>query len=103
MALTFFLGQNPIFIEAVGYASVLIEACLGLPQLISNFKNKSTAGLSIGLIFTWFFGDCTKIYYYIQKNQPLQFTMCGALQLMSDIAILGQIYVYGRARPEKLV
>jgi len=25
MALTFFLGQNPIFIEAVGYASVLIE------------------------------------------------------------------------------
>jgi len=102
MVLTFLLNQNAIYIEAVGYASVLIEACLGLPQLISNFKNKSVAGLSIGLIVTWFIGDLTKIYYYIQKSQPLQFIVCGALQLVSDILILGQIYVYGKPRVEKL-
>jgi len=25
MVLTYFLGQNPIYVEAIGYASVLIE------------------------------------------------------------------------------
>jgi len=103
MVLTYFLGKNPVYVEAIGYASVLIEAGLGLPQLISNFKSKSTAGLSIGLIMSWFFGDSSKIFYYIQKNQPLQFTVCGALQLVSDIVILGQIYVYGKRKQEKLI
>ena len=58
---------------------------------------------SIGLIMSWFFGDTSKIYYYIQKNQPLQFTVCGALQLVADIGILGQIYVYGKRKQEKLI
>ena len=51
--------------------------------------------ISMGLIFSLFFGDTTKIYYYLMKSQPMQFVLCGALQLLGDIWILGQIYAFG--------
>jgi len=63
--------------------------------MIANYKNKSTAGLSLGLILSWFLGDTTKIYYYVAKSQPFQFVVCGVLQLATDVIILGQMYFYG--------
>jgi len=98
MFLTYALIKNPVYTEAIGTISLLIEACLGLPQLISNHRNKNANGLSIGLILNWFFGDSSKIYYYLKLNQPMQFVMCGTLQLVVDILILAQIYIY---RPRK--
>jgi len=50
----------------------------------------------MGLILTWFTGDLAKTLYFIVKNQPLQFVMCGITQLSIDIYILFQIYTYGK-------
>lgn len=38
-----------IFVESVGFLSLLIEALLGTPQLLKNHKNKSTIGMRFGL------------------------------------------------------
>jgi len=96
IVLTLMLYSSTLYIETIGSVSVMIEACLALPQLFANRKNKSTEGLSMGLILTWFTGDLAKTLYFIVKNQPLQFVMCGITQLTIDIYILFQIYTYGK-------
>jgi hypothetical protein len=73
-----------------------IEATLGLPQLISNYKTKSIEGLSLMMIGSWFVGDFFKTLYYVIEHQPFQFTMCGAVQLTVDILIILQIIAYSK-------
>lgn len=55
----------PFYGTVLGFASMSIEATLGLPQLLSNHKNKSVEGLSFFMIFTWFAGDFFKTLYFI--------------------------------------
>lgn len=98
--LTLILVKNKLYMELIGYASVITEASLGFPQFLSNLKNKSTAGLSIGLILVWFAGDAAKTVFYVVKNQPLQFIICGAVQLAIDVGILAQIFFYGQQYKE---
>ncbi len=43
--LTFLLLRVSVFVELLGLASLLLEACLGVPQLWRNFTNKSTEGM----------------------------------------------------------
>lgn len=80
----------------IGYLSMSIEATLGLPQLISNYRTKSVEGLSFIMIATWFVGDFFKTLYYVMERQPFQFIMCGAVQLTVDILIILQIIAYSR-------
>jgi hypothetical protein len=47
------LRQYPAFIETLGALSLGIESTLPLPQCISNFKNKSTAGFSLIVLGSW--------------------------------------------------
>jgi hypothetical protein len=70
--------------------------------MISNQKNKSVEGLSYAMIFSWFAGDAFKTTYFIMEvlfvlgfqKQPFQFIMCGSVQLLVDVIILWQIYVF---------
>lgn len=52
------------------------------------------AGLSFILVLTWFLGDFFKTIYYILEAQPVQFIMCGTIQLTVDILIILQIAAY---------
>ena len=49
----------------IGFLSLTIEATLGMPQLLSNYRTKSVAGLSFVMIFSWFVGDFFKTLYFI--------------------------------------
>lgn len=40
----FFVGYL-VFVELVGFMAVFTEAMLGTPQLVKNFRNKSTEGM----------------------------------------------------------
>lgn len=92
--LMYFLMGVPIFIESVGLIAVLTEAMLGVPQFICNFRNKSTNGMSIAMVTMWTVGDTFKTCYFIQRDAPLQFEICGTLQVIIDLAILLQVYIY---------
>ena len=48
------------------------------------------------MIGTWFLGDFFKTLYYVMEHQPLQFTMCGVVQLTVDILIILQIIAYSK-------
>jgi len=100
--LTLMLYNSSLYVESIGFLSVMIESVVGLPQILANRKNKSTEGLSIGLIGTWFAGDAAKTLFFIFKSQPIQFVLCGITQLSIDIYILSQIYIYGKRKQSSI-
>lgn len=60
----------PFYGEALGFASLSIEATLGFPQMLSNWRTKSVKGLSFFMIFTWFAGDFFKTLYFVLEVSP---------------------------------
>lgn len=43
--LTFLLIRVTVFVELLGFMALLLEACLGVPQLWRNYSNQSTEGM----------------------------------------------------------
>lgn len=88
--------QNKILIEGIGYVSLIIESMIGIPQIIENYKNKSTKNLSFFMIFFWLTGDTLKTLYFLKFKAPLQFIVCGFFQMIVDCSIIFQINYYNR-------
>lgn len=97
--LTLALRSFPLYFELLGFAALLTEAVLGLPQLLKNLKNSSTEGLSVGMIYGWTVGDVCKTAYFVGKAEPVQFVMCGVVQIAIDLAIVGQVFMYRKNTP----
>ncbi|KAH8377991.1 hypothetical protein KR093_008445 [Drosophila rubida] len=79
-AITYLMLSVHWFMEAMGFVAVFTEAMLGAPQFLRNFKNKSTYGMSIHMVIMWTLGDMFKTGYFIARNAPSQFWICGTLQ-----------------------
>ena len=82
------------FVETVGFLAVFTEAMLGMPQFYRNFTNKSTYGMSLQMVLMWTCGDVFKTTYFYLRKTPPQFVICGMLQVMVDIAIITQVWLY---------
>ena len=96
----YLLISHTIFVETVGYASLLTESCLAVPQLIKNHTSKSTLGMSKTMVLLWAAGDLFKTSYFIVKKVPLQFIVCGVIQVTVDVLILIQVSIYSRRRTQ---
>lgn len=46
------------------------------------------------MVSMWTLGDLFKTFYFVLREAPIQFEVCGALQIIIDIAILTQVYIY---------
>lgn len=92
--LMYLLIDQSFFVELVGFLAVFTEAMLGTPQLIKNFQHKSTEGMSISMVIMWTCGDIFKTLYFLFREAPLQFWVCGSIQVAVDVLILIQVYVY---------
>ncbi|GMR52780.1 hypothetical protein PMAYCL1PPCAC_22975, partial [Pristionchus mayeri] len=82
------------YVELLGMVSLLVEATLGMPQLIRNCQRKSTTGMSIPMVLAWLVGDLSKTGYFVATGSPLQFWVCAIIQISIDIFILGQVIVF---------
>lgn len=98
-AITYLMLSVTWFMETVGFLAVFTEAMLGAPQFLRNYKNKSTHGMSICMVIMWTAGDMFKTGYFILRNAPTQFWICGTLQVSLDLAILLQVYIYRKNPP----
>ncbi|KAM6899213.1 solute carrier family 66 member 2 [Xenentodon cancila] len=94
--ITYLLLDSALFVETLGFLAVFTEAMLGTPQLYCNYQNKSTDGMSIKMVLMWTSGDTFKTGYFLLTQAPVQFWTCGLLQVFVDVAILFQVYYYGR-------
>ncbi|CAH0393073.1 unnamed protein product [Bemisia tabaci] len=97
--ITFICIHSTVFVEVLGFLAVFTEACLGVPQLVKNLRQRSTEGMSVYMVLMWTAGDAFKTVYFIVREAPLQFWLCGALQVIIDLTILGQVYWYRNSIP----
>ncbi|XP_044266704.1 solute carrier family 66 member 2 isoform X2 [Tribolium madens] len=92
-----------IFVELMGFLAVFTEAMLGTPQLVKNFKSKSTEGMSVSMVIMWTCGDVFKTLYFLLREAPIQFWICGSVQVAVDVLILLQVYIYrGNTEPQRV-
>ncbi|KAJ3633981.1 hypothetical protein MTP99_010893 [Tenebrio molitor] len=92
-----------IFVEIMGFLAVFTEAMLGTPQLVKNCKNKSTEGMSLSMVLMWTCGDIFKTLYFLFREAPVQFWICGSVQVAVDVLILLQVYIYrGNTDPQRV-
>ncbi|KNZ45975.1 hypothetical protein VP01_764g1 [Puccinia sorghi] len=139
-ALFILFQQHDSFIQAIGFFSLGLESTfsrdnlffvlfqkkkkkLPIPQLLTNFRRKSLAGLSNMVLLGWLFGDSFKsiylvfvspdsnsiqfkiwsvlipslYYYFLKLKNYYIFLLDSALfQLSVDILILAQAFLYRR-------
>lgn len=46
------------------------------------------------LVFAWFAGDIFKTAFFLFRRAPLQFVLCGLIQLVVDAAVALQMRIY---------
>ncbi|XP_021962978.2 solute carrier family 66 member 2 [Folsomia candida] len=93
-ATIFIFLDNSIVVEGIGYAALLTESCLALPQFLKNQRNRSTQGMNVLMVLMWALGDAFKEFFYVWKNQPLPFILCASIQLLMDFLILIQVVIF---------
>jgi len=93
-ALTLYFMTSSTYVVSLGLCALLSEAMLGVPQFYRNYQNRSTEGMSISMVLLWTCGDVLKTVYFVARDAPVQFWLCGALQVCLDIAILLQVAIY---------
>jgi len=76
---------------------------ISLPLFLTSpdFNNTPTLTLSltscassIKMVLMWTSGDTFKTGYFLLTQAPMQFWICGLLQVCVDVAILFQVYYY---------
>nr|XP_023399480.1 PQ-loop repeat-containing protein 1 isoform X1 [Loxodonta africana] len=98
--ITYLCIDSALFVETLGFLAVFTEAMLGVPQLCRNHRHRSTEGMSIKMVLMWTSGDTFKTAYFLLNRVPLQFSVCGLLQVLVDLAILLQAYTYAHRPPK---
>ncbi|KAF4611101.1 hypothetical protein D9613_006793 [Agrocybe pediades] len=92
-------GRSEFYVGLLGFLALGLESTLPIPQLISNYQQRSLYGFRMSTLIGWVGGDSFKTVYFFLQHTPLQFQICAIFQLSIDIAIIGQRIKYGNAPP----
>ncbi|KAI6149731.1 hypothetical protein BKA82DRAFT_14751 [Pisolithus tinctorius] len=93
-------GRADVYISIIGFVALGMESMLPVPQLISNYKQKSLYGFRASTLIGWVGGDSFKTAYFFVQGSPLQFKVCALFQLSVDFIIVVQRLYYGNAPPQ---
>jgi len=93
-------GRFDVFISIMGFVALGLESTLPIPQLISNYKQKSLYGFRMSALIGWVAGDSYKVAYFFIHDSPIQFKVCAIFQLSVDMMIVIQRVLYGNAPPD---
>ncbi|GMI77108.1 hypothetical protein like AT2G41050 [Hibiscus trionum] len=80
----------------LGLVSVLSWGVAEIPQIITNYKEKSVEGLSLGFLITWIIGDVFNLFGCILEpaTLPTQYYMA-VLYTMTTLILAAQTVYYG--------
>ncbi|EKM81985.1 hypothetical protein AGABI1DRAFT_112164 [Agaricus bisporus var. burnettii JB137-S8] len=92
-------GRSDLYINILGFLALGLESTLPIPQLISNYRQRSLYGFRLSTLLGWFGGDAFKTGYFFFQDSPFQFKICAIFQLSVDVAIVIQRLIYGNAPP----
>ncbi|WVZ71671.1 hypothetical protein U9M48_020232, partial [Paspalum notatum var. saurae] len=99
-------SQKDVAALALGLASVISWGIAEVPQIITNYKQKSTEGLSIAFLMTWIVGDLFNLIgcFLEPATLPTQFYMA-LLYTITTLILTGQTiyysHIYHRLKAKK--
>ncbi|KAI9671312.1 MAG: hypothetical protein M1831_004221 [Alyxoria varia] len=85
----------------VGTLSIFSWLFAQLPQIITNYRLKSTAGLSIFFLVEWCLGDLSNLFGALLTNQAAWQVIIGIYYCFVDIMMVGQWVWYERLKHGK--
>ncbi|KAF9518342.1 hypothetical protein BS47DRAFT_1371132 [Hydnum rufescens UP504] len=85
-------GRIAFFVDVIGYFALGLESTLPLPQLLSNYRQRSLYGFRASTLIGWVAGDSFKTGYFILQKAPLQFIVNSLYHPILRLA-------YGTAQP----
>jgi len=89
-------GRATVFVDAVGYLALGIEATLPVPQAIANHRRRSCQGFRVSVLASWLLGDAMKlVYFYNAQHVGLQFKVCACVQTVMDAYLGVQFWRFG--------
>ncbi|KAH8591110.1 hypothetical protein B0O99DRAFT_520105 [Bisporella sp. PMI_857] len=96
-------GLYTLYSTSIGYLGLSIEATLPLPQIMANYRTKSTKGFRPSVLVSWIAGDMMKMFWFFTATTeiPWAFKLCGIFQMCCDLYLGVQWYIYGD-RPQGL-
>ena len=83
-----------LLVNIITFENLIFVELLGSISAITNLKLKSADSLSTFLVGTWLFGDIIKTFYFLRTFAPLQLVLCGIFQIIIDIVVIFQIFIY---------
>ncbi|XP_022767895.1 probable vacuolar amino acid transporter YPQ3 [Durio zibethinus] len=85
---------------SLGLISVISWGMAEIPQIITNYKEKSVQGLSVGFLITWIVGDLFNLFGCILEPATLrtQYYMA-VLYTMTTLILAAQTIYYGHIYP----
>nr|XP_043615679.1 seven transmembrane protein 1-like [Erigeron canadensis] len=80
----------------LGLLSVVSWGVAEVPQIITNYKEKSSEGLAVGLLLTWILGDLFNVFGCLLEpaTLPTQY-YTAVLYLVTTLALASQAAYYG--------
>ncbi|KAI3514450.1 hypothetical protein L1887_12859 [Cichorium endivia] len=80
----------------LGLISVMSWGVAEVPQIITNYKQKSSEGLAMGFLLTWILGDLFNVFGCLLEpaTLPTQYYMA-VLYLVTTLALTSQALYYG--------
>ncbi|KAJ7453942.1 hypothetical protein B0H11DRAFT_264913 [Mycena galericulata] len=97
------LHRFKTYVTILGFVALGLESTLPIPQLISNYKQRSLYGFRMSTLIGWAGGDGFKTAYFFWQGSPIQFKACAIFQLSIDFAIVIQRLIYGNAPPPSVL
>ncbi|KAJ4705705.1 PQ-loop repeat family protein / transmembrane family protein [Melia azedarach] len=84
----------------LGLASVISWGVAEIPQIVTNYKQKSTEGLSIAFLTTWIVGDLFNLFGCMLEpaTLPTQYYMA-ILYTLTTVILTAQTIYYGHIYP----
>ncbi|XP_042411526.1 mannose-P-dolichol utilization defect 1 protein homolog 2-like [Zingiber officinale] len=102
IAPTIIAGQiDPFLFEALYASQHFIFFSARVPQIWTNYKNKSTGELSFLTCFMNFAGSIVRVFTSIQENAPVSVIMGSIIGIMTNGTILSQIVLYQKPEAKK--
>ncbi|KAI6001042.1 hypothetical protein F5J12DRAFT_723880 [Pisolithus orientalis] len=89
-------GRADVYISIIGFVALGMESMLPIPQLISNYKQKSLYGFRASTLIGWVGGDSFK-YRHIRHRSLTNFTITKDCVLL--LIVMQRLY-YGNAPPQ---
>lgn len=91
------LGGSRIYVNAIGYLALAVEATLPLPQIQANHRNRSCRGFRLSVLINWLVGDVLKMSFFFMSENVITwaFKLCGLFQFACDLFLGAQYLKFG--------